>query len=96
MNTSEVIMILSQRMGRSQRETHKTLTATVDKLTDVLAADTGFTIPGFGTLITRWRRARRAYNPASKAIVWLPSVKTVHFRSALALKQKISEVKSNK
>lgn len=91
MNTAEINKILSEKLGKTQKETREILEVTVDVLANTLVEEKSFTIPGLGTFGVKLRAARNAFNPALKAIVKLPPVKATFFHSSVGLKARVQE-----
>ncbi|MCG8407269.1 MAG: HU family DNA-binding protein [Phycisphaerales bacterium] len=69
--------------------------AQVGEFLDTLAttaykeAKNGFTLPGFGKLVLRHRKARMGRNPATGEAIKIPAKKVVKFRVAKAAKDAI-------
>lgn len=49
-------------------------------------AKDGFTIPGLGKLLTKYRKARKGRNPATGATIQIPGKNVLKFRVAKAAK----------
>ena len=73
--------------------TKKELGALVDALFSVIASsikkDGAFTFPGFGTFKVRKRQARDGRNPQTGETIKIKSSKTVGFKPARALKDRL-------
>ncbi len=73
--------------------TKKELTALVDGLFSVLAGtikkEGAFTFPGFGTFKVRKRQARDGRNPQTGETIKIKASKTVGFKPAKALKDRL-------
>jgi DNA-binding protein HU-beta len=73
--------------------TKKMATDMVDAMFDNLAAairkDKRFSYPGFGTFVVRQRKARKGRNPQTGEAIKIKASKTVGFRPATALKEKL-------
>jgi DNA-binding protein HU-beta len=53
---------------------------------DALAADGGFSFPGFGTFKVKTRAARKGRNPRTGAVINIAASKTVTFKPAPSFK----------
>ncbi|HAH52048.1 MAG TPA: hypothetical protein DCL80_12660 [Balneola sp.] len=91
MNKSETIKALSERLDLTQTQTEELYNALVSKLTDHLAADTGFSIPDFGSFSSEIREEYKSYNPHYKQMMMLPKKKVVRFSQSSALKDEFNE-----
>ena len=91
MNTRDIVRHLALRIGKSQVETRKLLTACIAEIKQVLDDGRGFTIPGLGTFRLRTRAARTAYSPRHKQKMLFPPKRLAAFRPGAALKRRLNE-----
>lgn len=91
MNTAEINNLLAERLGKTQRSTRELLDEVVGVLSDAMVREETFTVPGLGTFGIKERKAHKAFNPALKKIVTLPSTKAPYFHSATGLKRQVKE-----
>lgn len=90
MNTRELIKILSERNGRSQKNVKVMYNHVISGFRKELSAHHRFTIPGLGTFGVREHNHRKGYNPLLKAKILIPRKIVGYFRSARALKEAIN------
>lgn len=73
--------------------TKKLVTDMVDELFDTVSLaikkEKTFSFPGFGTFKVRERKARKGRNPQTGEVINIKKSKTVGFRAAKALKEKL-------
>jgi len=90
MNTRDIVRHLALRIGKTQVETRKLLTACIAEMKQVLEDGRSFTIPGLGTFRVRTRAARIAYSPRHKQRMLFPSKRLVTFSPGAALKRRVN------
>ena len=93
MTYSEVIKILSIRIGTSQPETRRLLNSTTEMIKKLLDEDLGITIPGFGTFGVQTRQKRKSYNPYRKKFMIIPPRRIVTYHPCSAIKNELKEKK---
>jgi len=93
MTYSEVIRILSIRVGTSQFETKRLLNSTTEMIKKLLDEDFGISIPGFGSFKTQTRPKRKSYNPHRKKIMIIPPRRIVTYHPCLTIKNELKEKK---
>lgn len=91
MNTRDIVRHLALRVGKSQVETRKLLSACIAEMKQVLEDGRGFTIPGLGTFRLRTRAARIAYSPRHKQKMLFPPKRLVTFKPGAALKRRVNK-----
>ena len=91
MTHTEVVQILSDQLGLSQRKARTLLDATIDTLIQTLENQTGVTIPDLGTFGTHVRRQHKAYSPFNQSLVILPTKRTIFFHPSSILKEDIRD-----
>ena len=73
--------------------TKKLATEMVDAVFENMAAtikkEKRFSYPGFGTFVVRTRKARKGRNPQTGEVIKIKASKTVGFRAAKSLKDKL-------
>jgi DNA-binding protein HU-beta len=73
--------------------TKKAVGELVDNLFDTMAVsikkEKRFTYPGFGTFVVRTRKARKGRNPQTGEVIKIKASKSVGFRPAKALKERL-------
>jgi nucleoid DNA-binding protein len=91
MNKTEVVKTLSKELGITQTETEQMYDSLVKVMTNNLANDTGFSLPGLGTFGTKVRDAYKSYNPHYDQMMMMPKKKVVTFTSSTSLKDELKE-----
>ncbi len=91
MNNSEVVKLLSERMGKSQGEIKRLMKLIIGGLRKALDEGRQFNIPSLGTFSSTMRKERKAYNPRDKNMMILPKKQVVTFRPGTALKNKVKQ-----
>lgn len=73
--------------------TKKTVSELVDgvfaNMQQAIKKEKRFSYPGFGTFVVRTRKARKGRNPQTGEVLKIKASKTVGFRPAKALKERI-------
>lgn len=92
MTHTEVVQALSERMDLSQRKTHYLLESTIKELSVLLIDQGSLTIPDLGTFGSHVRKQHKAYDPANKRLVILPTKRAVHFHPSTLLKNDVYDV----
>ena len=63
--------------------------AVFDNVSSAIRKDKRFQYPGFGTFVVRNRKARKGRNPQTGEAIKIKASKSVGFRPAAALKEKL-------
>jgi nucleoid DNA-binding protein len=92
MTHNDVVLALAERMDLSQRKTHHLLESTIKELSHLLIDQGSLTIPELGTFGSHVRKRHKAYDPANKRLVILPTKRAVHFHPGTLLKNDIYDV----
>ena len=93
MTNSEIIKNLSLRLGKSQLETKQLMKSSTGIIRNILDKDIDISIPGLGTLSTRFVDKRKSYDPFHKWFIMSPPKRVIRFRPAASIK---NELKSKK
>ncbi len=84
---------LVERIAIQSRLTKKSAAELLDSvfkdIGNAVKADTRFSYPGFGTWMLRQRKARRIRNPHTNELMKLEASRTIGFRPAKELKQRL-------
>lgn len=91
MNHSEIIRILSNRTGMTQKDVKQLLSRIVKSLSEVLGEYKGFSIPELGTFGTHVRDERKAYSIPDKRNMIIPAKRLVFFGPATDLKDEFKD-----
>ncbi len=92
MTKTERVKQIASKLDFTQSETEVYFDTWVDILSDHLAKEEGFSIPGFGTFSSGIREAYRSYNPHYKQNVMNPKKRVVYFSQSTSIKKDIDEV----
>ena len=97
MNKTEFAKKLSEKASISQAKALEILdiifSAKSGEGIIAVALDAGdtITVPGFGTFGTRTRDVRTARNPATQAVVTLPSKSYAYFKAGKTLRERVAK-----
>ena len=91
MNKTELIAEIAKKSGLSKKDAEKALNATLDTVTETLAAGEKVQLVGFGGFEVKNREARMGRNPKTKETIEIPASKLPVFKAGKALKDKVAE-----
>ena len=91
MNKTELIAEIACKTGLSKKDAEKALNATLDTVTETLAAGEKVQLVGFGGFEVKNREARMGRNPKTKETIEIPASKLPVFKAGKALKDKVAE-----
>ncbi len=89
MKYRELIDQLSQKTGRSKKDTKELLENTVEILSEQLSDGCGVSIPDLGTFSTKTTEEKKVYNPHYEDYIMVPPKRTVEFSPATGLKESV-------
>lgn len=89
MNYSELIERLSDKTGKSKKETKELLSDAISVLSDQLSNGAGVSIPDLGTFQTKVNEEKKVYNPHYDAYMIVPPKRVVNFSPASGLKEEV-------
>ena len=89
MNYRDLIDQLSNKTGRSKKETKELLGVAVEKLTEQLSEGRGVSIPDLGTFTTKTTEKKKVYNPHYEDYIMVPPKRTVEFSPSAGLKESV-------
>ncbi len=89
MTKADLVEAVARTVRQPKRNVGNTIEVTFEQIARAIRKDKRFCIPGFGTFTERRRKARRGYNPRTKAHMTIPAARTVGFRAAPELKKGI-------
>lgn len=90
MTKSEVLRELAEKLDIPQTETEELYDQLMEELTELLAGDKGFTLPGFGSFHPEFKEQHKSYNPHYKQMMMIPPKKVVSFSQSSVLKEEIN------
>lgn len=90
MNKTELIAAVAAAAGVSKKDAAAVIDATVDTISNAVAAGDKVQLIGFGTFAVRENAARSGINPRTGAAVEIAASKTPVFKAGAALKAKVN------
>ncbi len=91
MNKTELIAAIATKAGLSKKDAEKALNATLDTVSDALAAGDKVQLVGFGGFETKKREARMGRNPKTREAIEIPASCVPVFKAGKALKDKVAK-----
>lgn len=90
MNKKELIACVAKKTGKSLAEAEVALNGVLDSVVEVVLKGEPITLIGFGSFVIKESKARKGYNPSTKAPIQIPAKRYVRFKpgSKLTLKKK--------
>ena len=89
MNKSELIALVSDKVGYTKKATEEVVNALFDTISDTLETGEKVVISGFGTFEIRSRVARTGRDPRTGEDIDIPQQKTPAFKSGKVLKNMV-------
>lgn len=96
MNKSELIDGISKSAKITKAEAQRALERFVELVSESLKSGVDVTMVGFGTFVTRKRKARKGRNPQTGVEIEIPESRVVVFRPGKALKTAVKEKTAKK
>ena len=96
MNKTELIDVIASKAKINKVEAGKVLAATLDGITEGLAADGKVTLVGFGTFEVRTRSARTGRNPRTGETIKIAASKAPAFKPGKEMKTAVAAKKKGK
>ncbi len=90
MNKKELIAIVKETKGLKVAEAEELVNLVIGAIEEKLVAKEEVSLFGFGTLKTVERAERECLNPQTKQKMIVPAKKTVTFKAAKGLKDKVN------
>lgn len=90
MNKVDLVKLIAEETGLTQREAEAALNALIEGTMDALAEGESVKLSGFGSFNVRERKERQGVNPQTGAPITIPASKAVVFRASKALKEKLN------
>ncbi|MEO8574554.1 MAG: HU family DNA-binding protein [Pyrinomonadaceae bacterium] len=91
MTQSEIVNALADSSGLKKAEVKGLFDAIAELASKEVKANGEFTLPGFGKLVKATRKAREGRNPATGAVIQIPSKTTVKFRLGKSMKDAVGK-----
>ena len=91
MNKTELIAEVSKKTGMAKKDAEKAVNATMDAISEAMAAGDKVQLVGFGSFETKVREARMGRNPKTKEPIEIPAAKVPVFKAGKGLKDFIAK-----
>jgi DNA-binding protein HU-beta len=91
MTQSEIVNTLADSSGLKKTDVKGLFDAIADLAVNEVRKNGEFTLPGFGKLVKATRKAREGRNPATGAVIQIPSKTTVKFRLGKTMKDAVGK-----
>ena len=91
MNKAELINAAAEKAELSKKDAEAAITATIDAITEALAAGDKVQLVGFGSFETKERGARVGRNPKTKESIEIPAARVPVFKAGKALKDEVAK-----
>lgn len=89
MTKVELIAAVAANAGLTKKDAEKTVTATIDVITETLQKGEKVSLVGFGTFEVRERKERQGRNPQTREPMTIPASKLPAFSAGKALKDAV-------
>jgi DNA-binding protein HU-beta len=89
MTKKELVIELSQRLGKSKKETEGMISEMVKIITDEVRKDNKVSITSFGTFYLGKIAKRRGRDPQTGRDITIPAMKIPRFRAGKGLKENV-------
>ena len=93
MNKKELIKVVAEKSGISQKDTGAVLDAFIESVTTALKAKDNISLIGFGTFEVVERAARTGQNPKTGEKIQIAASISPKFKAGKALKDAVSAIK---
>ncbi len=96
MNKSDLVNVIAEKSGVTKGKAEDMLKATIDAITEELAAGGSLTLIGFGTFKVQNRAARNGRNPRTNEVINIPAKTVVKFSPGKSLEDRVDEAGKSK
>ena len=90
MTKSQLIDAIAEKASLSKADASKSLSATLESVTDALKAGEKVVLIGFGTFSVSLRAARTGKNPQTGEVIAIPASKAAKFKAGQQLKDAVN------
>lgn len=90
MNKKELVKVMSEKLGTTQKAAGEQLDAVLDVIKDSMIAGQDVKIVGFGTFSVKERAAREGRNPMTGETIQIAASKSPKFKASKALKDAVN------
>jgi nucleoid DNA-binding protein len=87
LNTSDIVKLMAERLGKTQTEVKTDLETTLAIFKKHFGKEEGFTLPGLGTFRVTLKDKRKSYNISKGENVLLPKKQVLEFSPSTTLKE---------
>ena len=91
MNKLEIIKVVAEESGLTQKEVSGVVDTMIETTTKTLVKGEEVSVAGLGKFVVRKRAARQSVNPSTKEIIDVPASKAPVFKAAKALKDAVNK-----
>ena len=91
MNKSDLVKVVAERVGLTQKDVAAVVDAMIDVTTRTLVKGEEVSVAGLGKFVVRKRAARQSVNPRTKELINVPASKAPVFKAAKALKDAVNK-----
>jgi integration host factor subunit beta len=89
MNKSQLVDVLSQRVGLTQKKAEEVINLIFETLTDALRAEDRIEVRGFGSFMVKQYGAYTGRNPKTGASIRVPPKRLPFFKVGKDLKERV-------
>ncbi|MDE6099225.1 MAG: HU family DNA-binding protein [Muribaculaceae bacterium] len=89
MNKTELVNAIAEKANLSKADAKNALDATLNAISEALAANDKVALIGFGTFAIAEKAERTGLNPRTKEKIVIPARKTVKFKAGAELNSKL-------
>lgn len=91
MNKTELVKVIAEKLGLTQKDVAAVLDEFVEVTTNSLKKGQEVAVAGLGKWVVTKRAARTSMNPRTKELVKVPARKAPAFKAAKALKDAVNK-----
>ncbi len=96
MNNKDFILALASRIGRTQVDTQRLVTAVLNAMSDNLIEGNNIAVKGFGTFEIKKKHERVMINPSTRKRILVPPKLVLGFKPDESFKSTIKQTRPNK
>lgn len=91
MNKIELVKVVADKTGLTQKEVATVVDELLDAVVVDLAKGNEVALAGFGKFVVKTRAARESINPRTKEVIKVPASKAVTYRPSKAIKEAVNK-----
>ena len=96
MNKSELVQVVSEKLGATKRDAEASLNAVVEAIQESLVKGEKIQLVGFGTFEVTKRAAREGRNPLTNKPIKIAATNVPKFKAGKALKEEVNKKPAKK